>query len=183
MHMTMDAKNSKQVNFIGQAQLTPVVPLPDGLGESGLLVALGKMHKSKTAPLLGEIESLPQVEASFDSFDFLVASTNSNLEDLLSASMRLVKTHPGLKLVLVDSQEAPLLEDEVLPEGVESVVQVTEEQAEAGRGLLFQQASILAGQSAGRAAYVAFIMEAKIETGARIAIATTNLTPRLLGVD
>ena len=38
----------------------------------------------------------------------------------------------------MDSQEAPLLDDE-LPTGVESVVQVTEEQAEAGRGLLFQQ--------------------------------------------
>jgi len=85
-------------------------------------------------------------------------------------------------VVLADSQEAPLLEDE-LPQGVESVVRVTEEQAEAGRALLFQQASILAGQNAGRAAYVAFIMEAKIETGARIAVATTNLTPRLLGVD
>jgi hypothetical protein len=182
MHMTMDAKNSKQVNFIGRAQLTPVVPLPDGLGESGLLVALGNMHKSKTAPLLGEIER-PRVEASLESFDFLVASTHSNLEDLLSASMRLAKLHPGLKVVLVDSQEAPLLEDDELPQGVESVVQVTEEQAEAGRGLLFQQASILAGQNAGRAAYVAFIMEAKIETGARIAVATTNLTPRLLGVD
>jgi len=193
--MTMDAKNSKQVNFIGEslasvctfcalgrAQLTPVVPLPDGLGESGLLVALGNMHKSKTAPLLGEIER-PGVEASLESFDFLVASTNTNLEDLLSASMHLAKLHPGLKVVLVDSQEAPLLEEDELPQGVESVVQVTEEQAEAGRGLLFQQASILAGKNAGRAAYVAFIMEAKIETGARIAIATTNLTPRLLGVD
>jgi len=180
--MTMDAKNSKQVNFIGRAQLTPVVPLPDGLGESGLLVALGNMPKSKTVPLLGEIER-PRVEASLESFDFLVASTNnSNLEDLLSASTRLAKLHPGLKVVLADSQEAPLLEDE-LPQGVESVVQVSEGQAEAGRGLLFQQASILAGQNAGRAAYVAFIMEAKIETGARIAIATTNLTPRLLGVD
>ena len=41
-------------------------------------------------------------------------------------------------MVLADSQEAPLLEDE-LPQGVESVVQVSEEQAEAGRGLLFQQ--------------------------------------------
>jgi len=180
--MTMDAKNSKQVNFIGRAQLTPVVPLPDGLGESGLLVALGNMHKSKTAPLLEEIER-PGVEASLESFDFLVASTNTNLEDLLSASMHLAKLHPGLKVVLVDSQEAPLLEEDELPQGVESVVQVTEEQAEAGRGLLFQQASILAGKNAGRAAYVAFIMEAKIETGARIAIATTNLTPRLLGVD
>lgn len=180
--MTMDAKNSKQVNFIGRAQLTPVVPLPDGLGESGLLVALGNMHKSKTAPLLEDLER-PRVEASLGSFDFLVASTNSNLEALLSASMHLANLHPGLKVVLVDSQEAPLLEDDELPQGVESVVQVTEEQAEAGRGLLFQQASILAGQNAGRAAYVAFVMEAKIETGARIAIATTNLTPRLLGVD
>lgn len=180
--MTMDAKNSKQVNFIGRAQLTPVLPLPDGLGESGLLVALGNMHKSKTAPLLEDLER-PRVEASLGSFDFLVASTNSNLEGLLSASMHLANLHPGLKVVLVDSQEAPLLEDDELPQGVESVVQVTEEQAEAGRGLLFQQASILAGQNAGRAAYVAFVMEAKIETGARIAIATTNLTPRLLGVD
>ena len=41
-------------------------------------------------------------------------------------------------MVLADSQEAPYLEDE-LPEGVESVVQVGAEQAEAGRGLLFQQ--------------------------------------------
>jgi len=179
--MTMDAKNSKQVNFIGRAQLSPVVPLPDGLGESGLLVALGNMPRSKTAPLLEEIER-PRVEVSLDNFDFLVAATNSNLEDLLSTSERLAKLHPGLKVVFADSQEAPFLEDE-LPEGVESVVQVSEEQAEAGRGLLFQQASILAGQNAGRAAYVAFIMEAKIETGARIAIATTNLTPRLLGVD
>lgn len=179
--MTMDVKNSKQVNFIGQAQLTPVVPLPDGLGESGLLVALGNMPKSKTVPLLGEIER-PRVEASLESFDFLVASTNSNLDDLLQASMLLARIHPGLKVVLVDSQEAPLLEEE-LPQGVESVVRVTEDQAEAGRGLLFQQASILAGQNAGRAAYVAFIMEAKIETGARIAIVTTNLTPRLLCVD
>ena len=44
-----------------------------------------------------------------------------------------------MQVVLVDSQEAPLLEDGELPQGVESVVQVTEEQAEAGRGLLFQQ--------------------------------------------
>jgi len=182
--MTMDAKNSKQVNFIGRAQLSPVVPLPDGLGESGLLVAFGNMPKSKTTPLLEEIER-PGVEVSLDNFDFLVAATGatiSNLEDLLNTSKHLAKLHPGLKVVLADSQEAPFLEDE-LPEGVESVVQVSEEQAEAGRGLLFQQASILAGQNAGRAAYVAFIMEAKIETGARIAIATTNLTPRLLGVD
>ena len=70
MHTNMDAKNSRQVNFIGEsywvtrcshcctfcaagrAQLTPVVPLPDGLGESGLLVALGNMPRSKTVPLL-----------------------------------------------------------------------------------------------------------------------------------
>jgi len=95
--MTMDAKNSKQVNFIGRAQLSPVVPLPDGLGESGLLVALGNMPRSKTAPLLEEIER-PGVEVSLDNFDFLVAATNSNLEDLLSTSARLAKLHPGLKV-------------------------------------------------------------------------------------
>merc|ERR1712181_56198 len=66
-----DAKNPKQVNFIGRAQLSPVVPLPDGLGESGLLVALGNMLRSKTAPLLEEIER-PGVEVSLDNFDFLV---------------------------------------------------------------------------------------------------------------
>ena len=45
-------------------------------------------------------------------------------------------------MVLADSQEAPLLEDE-LPQGVESVVRVTEEQAEAGRALLLQQVACL----------------------------------------
>ena len=53
------------------------------------------------------------------------------------------------QVVFADSQEAPYLED-VLPQGVESVVQVSEEQAEAGRGLLFQQVAftiyILLGQ-------------------------------------
>ena len=47
-----------------------------------------------------EIER-PRVEVSLESFDFLVASTNnSNLEDLLFASRRLAKLHPGLKVGL-----------------------------------------------------------------------------------
>ena len=47
-----------------------------------------------------EIER-PRVEVSLESFDFLVASTNnSNLEDLLFASRRLAKLHPGLKVDL-----------------------------------------------------------------------------------
>ena len=94
------------------------MPLPDGLGESGLLVALGNMPRSKTAPLLVRIPLVqnspcfggffhetyqeeierPGVEVSLDNFDFLVAATNSNLEDLLSTSARLAKLHPGLKV-------------------------------------------------------------------------------------
>ena len=37
---------------LGRAQLTPVVPLPDGLGQSGLLVAVGNMPKTKILPSL-----------------------------------------------------------------------------------------------------------------------------------
>ena len=67
-----------------------------------------------------------------------------------------------MQVVLVDSEEQPLLLDE-LPQGVESVMMVTKEQAELGRSLLLQQAGLLAGTSAGMAAYVAFIMEARME--------------------
>ena len=37
---------------LGRAQLTPVVPLPDGLGQSGLLLAVGNMPKTKILPSL-----------------------------------------------------------------------------------------------------------------------------------
>lgn len=67
-----------------------------------------------------------------------------------------------MQVVLVDSQEQPLLLDE-LPKGVESVMMVTKEQAEVGRSLLLQQGGLLAGASAGMAAYIAFIMEARME--------------------
>ena len=57
------------------------------------------------------------------------------------------------QVVLADSQEAPLLEDE-LPQGVESVVQVSEEQAEAGRGLLFQQVAFATSCFDSKAMYI-----------------------------
>ena len=99
-----------------------------------------------------------------------MAATNSNLEELLSTSARLAKLHPGLKVtsriqkywrrdflnlqvILADSQEAPLLEDE-LPQGVESVVQVSEGQAEAGRGLLFQQVAFATSCFDSKAMYI-----------------------------
>ena len=40
---------------LGRAQLTPVVPLPDGLGQSGLLVAVSNMPKTKILPSLVRI--------------------------------------------------------------------------------------------------------------------------------
>ena len=103
MHMNMDAKNSRQVNFIGEsywvtrcshccsfcaagrAQLTPVVPLPDGLGESGLLVALGNMPKSKTAPLLvriAPVQNLPCLG------DFFIVSTVQVIQHKIRRRLR-----------------------------------------------------------------------------------------------
>ena len=75
--------------------------------------------------------------------------------------------------------------------------QVCEAAAQAGRCLLSQQAGILAGSNAGMAAYVAAVMGARMEvgyfwihsvlmsifqSGVTIAMATTNLSPELLGL-
>ena len=51
--------------------MTPVLPLPDGLGESGLLVALGNMPKSKTVPLLVGIRIFLVLETFSDSKKYI----------------------------------------------------------------------------------------------------------------
>ena len=66
-------------------------------------------------------------------------------------------------MVLVDSASAPVLPSP--PPCVDSVIPVSAAMAEAGRCLLSQQAGILAGNNAGMAAYVAFVMGAKMEVG------------------
>ena len=66
-------------------------------------------------------------------------------------------------MVLVDSASSPVLLSP--PPCVDSVMPVSAAMAEAGRCLLSQQAGILAGNNAGMAAYVAFVMGAKMEVG------------------
>jgi len=174
----MDTEELQCASFIGRAKLTTVAPLAGGLGQPGTLTALGNVPTPLSSSAEVNLET-PKSQASLASFDFLVAGAHGNLEALLKTASSLKRLFPELKVVLVDSEEQPLLLDE-LPQGVESVMMVTKEQAELGRSLLLQQAGLLAGTSAGMAAYVAFIMEARMEVGAKIAIATTNLSPRLL---
>lgn len=100
-------------------------------------------------------------EASLGSFDVLVAGVHEDLGALLEAAASLRRRHPGLKVVLADYEEAPMVAG-VMPLGVEVIV-VTKEQAELGRALLLQQGGLLVGGSAGRAAFVAFTMAARIE--------------------
>ena len=53
--------------------------------------------------------------------------------------------------------------DQDRPYGVESVVRVSQDQTEAGRALLFQQAGILGGVNSGMASFLAFIIDGKME--------------------
>lgn len=163
--------------FIGQAQVTDVCPLPGGQGNIGRILAIGNM----ASPRLHTMVDQDTVQgASLGAIDFLVAGTGCNLENLLETVSQLKEMHPALKVVLAECKESPNLSE--LPIGVESVMEVSQDMAEVGRSLLYQQAGILAGINAGMAAYLAFIMEGKLETGATIAIATTNLTPELLSL-
>lgn len=162
--------------FIGQAQVTDVCPLPGGQGEVGRILAIGNMAPQPGLPDLEDQETGQVV--SLGAIDFLVAGTDCDLENLLETVTQLREMHPKLKVVLAECKERPRLSE--LPIGVESVMQVSADLAEVGRSLLYQQAGILAGMNAGMAAYLAFIMEGKLEGGATIAMATTNLTPQLL---
>lgn len=163
--------------FIGRAQVTCVSPLPGSQGKGGRLLAIGNMAASPSQPILG---SGDMVQSSLTAIDFLVAGTDCNMESLLETVIQLKEIHPQLRVVLAESKESPRLSE--LPLGVESIMLVAQDKAEVGRSLLFQQAGILAGINAGMAAYLAFIMEGQMETGATIAMATTNLTPQLLSL-
>lgn len=163
--------------FIGQAQVTDVSPLPGGEGEVGRILAIGNMAPTQGHTLVDQ--DMVQ-ETSLDTINVLVAGADCNLDNLLETIRQLKERHPELKVVLAEPKGRPTLCEP--PEGVESVMQVSQAMAEVGRSLLYQQAGILAGVNAGMAAYLAFIMEGKLEKGATIATATTNLTPQLFNL-
>ena len=252
---------------LGRAQLTPVVPLPDGLGQSGLLVAVSNMPKTKILPSLVRIVF---VDPFASNLVILCWFHSTSLIEHIRRRLRyqdqrhlwraltswllpptprwtscfllhgvlpsniLVSRLPRGEMWNSDDVNAEWIGGSCgLPRGPPSGGWATRGRgvccaSDGGAGGGWQgtsiptgmrskiaphsnkydfwvyshlQASILAGQNGGRAAYVAFIMEAKIEVdrcwesllalvsipllqaGARIAIATTNLTPSLLGVD
>lgn len=176
--MKMDTKASHKAAFIGRASVTPLPSLPGGLGRPGRLLAIGNMGSAPSPPSMDDTRT----EVPLASLDYLVAGTSCNLHRLLATVAQLKAANPGLKVVLADSEEAPALAGKT-PAGVEAVLAVSGTRGEAGRALLFQQGGILAGANAGMAAYAAFMMEAKIETGATIGLALTNLSPELLGLE
>lgn len=178
--MKMDTKASHKAAFIGRASVTPLPPLPGGLGRPGRLLAIGNMGTVPGPPSMDQLDDV-RTEVPLASLDYLVAGTSCSLRCLLATVAQLKAANPGLRVVLADSEEAPALAGKI-PAGVEAVLAVSGARAEAGRALLFQQGGILAGANAGMAAYAAFIMEAKIETGATIGLALTNLSPELLGI-
>jgi len=175
----MDMNNPHPVTFIGRSKVTQVPPLPGGCGPPGLLVALANVPSPPGRHAKVCLETARQ-EASLGSFDVLVAGAHGDLGALLEAAASLRRRHPGLKVVLADCEEAPMVAG-VMPLGVEVIV-VTKEQSELGRALLLQQGGLLVGGSAGMAAFVAFTMAARIEEGASIAIMATNLSPSLLSI-
>jgi len=178
MKTPMNGNLAKKAAFIGRATATLLSPLPDS-PKSAQLLALGNLAKAPKQPSLAQLEE-PCQQASLTSIDLLVAGTDCDLDSLLETVGQLREIHPGLKVVLVDSASAPVLPSP--PPCVDSVIPVSAAMAEAGRCLLSQQAGILAGNNAGMAAYVAFVMGAKMEAWQTIAIATTNISPQLLGL-
>lgn len=179
--MKMDTKASHKAAFIGRASVTPLPSLPGGLGRPGRLLAIGNMGTAPCpSPSMDQLDEA-RTEVPLASLDYLVAGTSCDLHRLLATVAQLKAANPSLRVILADSEEAPALAGKI-PAGVEAVLAVSGARAEAGRALLFQQGGILAGANAGLAAYAAFIMEAKIETGATIGLALTNLSPELLGI-
>jgi len=159
-------------HFIGQAKVTEVSPLAGAQGGQGRLIAIGHMPTTHAIP---NIDARTET-SSLDHVDVLVAGTNCNMDKLLSAVVKLKEKHPTIKVVLAASSPCPHLE------GVSSVLQVSQEEAELGRRLLLQQAGILAGSNAGQAAFLAFCIHANAKAGTTIAMVTTNLSPELLSL-
>jgi len=167
-----------QTLYIGRAKLTCVSPLPGRM--TSRLIVLGNMAERKSPDLI-DIESNKK-QATICSMDYLVVGTGCDMDRLLTAINTLKEIHPALKVVLADSKERPLLSKQAPPPGVHSVMTVSRDQAQTGRSLLFHQSGILAGTNAGLAAFIAFMLDAKLETRANIAMAATNVCPELFGL-
>jgi len=176
---TDQIKFSQQTRSIGRAHMTSVPSLPGGQG-GGRIMALGNMA-TNNCPTLAMLEDTHNHE-HLDLIDCLVVGTLCDLDRMFNAIKKLKEIHPALKVILADCKENSRLAGEDPPEGVESVILVSKDNAETGRSLLFHQSAILAGTNAGMAAYLAFIMEAQIQNRATIAIATTNISPELFGL-
>lgn len=166
-----------QTLYIGRAKMTPVSPLPGRM--TSRLIVLGNMAERKS-PNLIDLESNKR-QALICSMDYLVVGTGCHMDILLAAIHTLKEIHPTLKVVLADSKERPVLSKQAPPQGVHSVMSVSRDQAQTGRSLLFHQSGILAGTNAGLAAFIAFMLDAKLETRVNIAMAATNVCPELFG--
>lgn len=170
-------EHGDQTLYLGRAKMTWVSPLPGK--EASRLIVLGNMAESKSSDMISLERNKRQ--ARICSLDYLVVGTGCDLDKLLTAIRKLKEIHPTLKVVLADSKERPVLSKQPPPPGVHSVMTVSRDKAETGRSLLFQQSGILAGINAGLAAFIAFILDAKLENRATIAMAATNVCPELFG--
>jgi len=92
---------------------------------------------------------------------------------------KIKEKNPQLKVILADSLENPCFpiwrwNQGPKPPGVETIIHIPREMAEASQNLLFRQAGILTGQGGGLACGVAFTLADKIEIEATVAFTMTN---------
>eukprot|EP00092_Neocalanus_flemingeri_P092153 GFUD01116958.1.p1 GENE.GFUD01116958.1~~GFUD01116958.1.p1 ORF type:complete len:185 (-),score=41.21 GFUD01116958.1:241-795(-) len=143
------------------------------------LLALGHLARnSAPSPDNQLVEPLTAI-------NHLVVSTGGDMHQLMEAVRKIKEQNPQLKVIIADSLESPYfpvgtLNQSNKPAGVERIIPVSREMAEASRSLLHHQAGILTGPGGGLAGCVAFALANKIGIEATVAFTITNFNMNLL---
>eukprot|EP00092_Neocalanus_flemingeri_P036062 GFUD01039262.1.p1 GENE.GFUD01039262.1~~GFUD01039262.1.p1 ORF type:complete len:185 (+),score=37.63 GFUD01039262.1:139-693(+) len=175
--MDQNKNEPRKEAIIGNAHLLDLeVLVPD---RAVRLLALGHMARS-SAPT-----SKAKMSEPLTAINYLVVSTGGDILQMMEAVRKIKEQNPRLKVIIADSLESPYfpvgtLNQSNKPAGVERIIPVSREMAEASRSLLHHQAGILTGPGGGLAGCVAFALANKIGIEATVAFTITNFNMNLL---
>jgi len=126
------------------------------------LLALGHMATG-SAP-----SSIADMVEPLTAITHLVVGVSGDVEQMMAAVGEIKEKNPQLKVILADSQETPCFPFRRWnlgnrPAGVDKIIHLPRDMAEASRSLLHHQAGILTGKGGGLACCGAFLLANKIE--------------------
>jgi len=180
--MKSSQQNSRQVVAVGNSQITSLPFLvPQNKRSQVKIWAIGNGVSCPKSLAKTNHNDNSEKEVTINpiqAINYFVASSNGDIEEILSCVMKLKQVNPCLKIVIADSEEFPRFLG--APPGVDLVIPVTREQSLAATGLLANKAGFLSGPSGGKALCSSALIANHVQDHSTIMTAMTNLNHQLL---